>query len=70
MVRYGLQQLRACLPGTGARVVALLFGPCTEGPGLDLVVIILKEVGLERKKEAFQILKPELEVDPENRSIP
>ncbi|KAJ3683914.1 hypothetical protein LUZ60_014141 [Juncus effusus] len=26
--------LGACLPGTGARIVALLGGPCTEGPGL------------------------------------
>lgn len=23
----------ACLPGTGARIVALVGGPCTEGPG-------------------------------------
>lgn len=26
--------LGACLPGTGARIVALLGGPCTEGPGM------------------------------------
>ncbi|KAG8481212.1 hypothetical protein CXB51_025958 [Gossypium anomalum] len=25
--------LAACLPGTGARIVALVGGPCTEGPG-------------------------------------
>ncbi|KAL1219280.1 Protein transport protein SEC23 F [Cardamine amara subsp. amara] len=25
--------LGACLPGTGARIVALIGGPCTEGPG-------------------------------------
>ncbi|KAJ0793226.1 putative protein transport protein Sec23 [Helianthus annuus] len=25
--------LGACLPGTGARIVALVGGPCTEGPG-------------------------------------
>ncbi|KAI3708550.1 hypothetical protein L2E82_37771 [Cichorium intybus] len=25
--------LRACMPGTGARIVALVGGPCTEGPG-------------------------------------
>lgn len=25
--------LGACLPGTGARMVALVGGPCTEGPG-------------------------------------
>ncbi|XP_039016462.1 protein transport protein SEC23-like isoform X2 [Hibiscus syriacus] len=25
--------LGACLPGTGARVIALVGGPCTEGPG-------------------------------------
>lgn len=23
----------ACLPGTGARIIALVGGPCTEGPG-------------------------------------
>lgn len=26
--------LGACLPGTGARIIALVGGPCTEGPGL------------------------------------
>ncbi|KAJ0988934.1 hypothetical protein J5N97_007290 [Dioscorea zingiberensis] len=26
--------LGACLPGTGARIVALVGGPCTEGPGM------------------------------------
>ncbi|GMI78693.1 hypothetical protein like AT1G05520 [Hibiscus trionum] len=25
--------LGACLPGTGARIIALIGGPCTEGPG-------------------------------------
>ncbi|KAG4179850.1 hypothetical protein ERO13_A10G130500v2 [Gossypium hirsutum] len=25
--------LAACLPGTGARIIALVGGPCTEGPG-------------------------------------
>lgn len=25
--------LGACVPGTGARIVALVGGPCTEGPG-------------------------------------
>lgn len=25
--------LGACLPGTGARIIALVGGPCTEGPG-------------------------------------
>lgn len=25
--------LSACMSGTGARIVALLGGPCTEGPG-------------------------------------
>ena len=25
--------LGACMPGTGARIVALVGGPCTEGPG-------------------------------------
>ena len=25
--------LGACFPGTGARIVALVGGPCTEGPG-------------------------------------
>lgn len=25
--------LGACLPGTGARIVALVGGPCSEGPG-------------------------------------
>ncbi|KAF9666028.1 hypothetical protein SADUNF_Sadunf16G0186300 [Salix dunnii] len=28
--------LGACLPGTGARIVALVGGPCTEGPGTGL----------------------------------
>ncbi|KAH8481145.1 hypothetical protein Peur_062087 [Populus x canadensis] len=32
--------LGACLPGTGARIVALVGGPCTEGPG----VIISKDL--------------------------
>ncbi|KAJ1685680.1 hypothetical protein LUZ63_017070 [Rhynchospora breviuscula] len=26
--------LGACMPGTGARIIALLGGPCTEGPGM------------------------------------
>ena len=26
--------LGACMPGTGARIIALLGGPCTEGPGV------------------------------------
>ena len=26
--------LGACLPGTGARIIALVGGPCTVGPGL------------------------------------
>ncbi|WZZ09071.1 hypothetical protein YC2023_094992 [Brassica napus] len=26
--------LGACFPGTGARIVALVGGPCTEGPGM------------------------------------
>lgn len=26
--------LGACLPGTGARTIALVGGPCTEGPGM------------------------------------
>lgn len=25
--------LSACNPGTGARIIALVGGPCTEGPG-------------------------------------
>lgn len=25
--------LGACLPGTGGRIIALVGGPCTEGPG-------------------------------------
>lgn len=25
--------LGACFPGTGARIVALIGGPCSEGPG-------------------------------------
>lgn len=25
--------LGACVPGTGARIIALVGGPCTEGPG-------------------------------------
>ncbi|KAI3695067.1 hypothetical protein L1987_78055 [Smallanthus sonchifolius] len=33
MVRYGLRPLRAFLPGTGARIVALVGGLCTKGPG-------------------------------------
>ncbi|KAI3880292.1 hypothetical protein MKX03_011025 [Papaver bracteatum] len=30
----------ACLPGTGARIIALVGGPCTEGPGM----IVSKEL--------------------------
>lgn len=25
--------LSACVPGTGARIITLVGGPCTEGPG-------------------------------------
>ncbi|KQJ88565.1 hypothetical protein BRADI_4g19570v3 [Brachypodium distachyon] len=32
--------LGACMPGTGARIIALLGGPCTEGPG----VIVSKDL--------------------------
>ncbi|KAI3996708.1 hypothetical protein MKX01_041008 [Papaver californicum] len=32
--------LGACLPGTGARIIALVGGPCTEGPG----TIVSKEL--------------------------
>ncbi|VAI05160.1 unnamed protein product [Triticum turgidum subsp. durum] len=32
--------LGACVPGTGARIIALLGGPCTEGPG----VIVSKDL--------------------------
>ncbi|KAH7683028.1 protein transport protein SEC23 protein [Dioscorea alata] len=32
--------LGACLPGTGARIIALVGGPCTEGPGM----IVSKEL--------------------------
>lgn len=24
----------ACMPGTGARIIALVGGPCTQGPGM------------------------------------
>ena len=42
--------LGACLPGTGARIVALVGGPCTEGPGtvmpfeLDLDLLIFPSI--------------------------
>lgn len=32
--------LGACLPGTGARIVALVGGPCTEGPGTVIHFIL------------------------------
>ncbi|KAK8332614.1 hypothetical protein V6Z11_A10G152200 [Gossypium hirsutum] len=31
--------LAACLPGTGARIIALVGGPCTEGPGTKFYLI-------------------------------
>lgn len=31
--------LGACLPGTGARIIALVGGPCTEGPGMVSLAI-------------------------------
>ncbi|KAF8393970.1 hypothetical protein HHK36_020172 [Tetracentron sinense] len=33
--------LGACLPGTGARIIALVGGPCTEGPGTVKVLILI-----------------------------
>jgi hypothetical protein len=33
--------LGACMPGTGARIIALLGGPCTEGPGMVKITPIL-----------------------------
>ncbi|KAG1361790.1 protein transport protein SEC23 [Cocos nucifera] len=30
----GAGLLGACMPGTGARIIALVGGPCTEGPGM------------------------------------
>ncbi|URD73397.1 protein transport protein SEC23 [Musa troglodytarum] len=29
--------LGACMPGTGARIVALVGGPCTQGPGMIMI---------------------------------
>ncbi|KAI3932834.1 hypothetical protein MKX01_031816 [Papaver californicum] len=34
----------ACLPGTGARIIALVGGPCTEGPGTDAAPHFYKAV--------------------------
>jgi protein transport protein SEC23 len=33
--------LGACMPGTGARIIALLGGPCTEGPGMVKITPVL-----------------------------
>ena len=33
--------LGACLPGTGARIIALVGGPCTEGPGTVKPLILM-----------------------------
>lgn len=37
--------LGACLPGTGARIIALVGGPCTEGPG---TVTTKKDISVPR----------------------
>lgn len=33
--------LGACMPGTGAMIIALLGGPCTEGPGMVKMAPVL-----------------------------
>lgn len=38
--------LGACMPGTGARIIALLGGPCTEGPGIVNIPPLLLLVNL------------------------
>ncbi|XP_076939760.1 protein transport protein SEC23 F-like [Bidens hawaiensis] len=49
--------LGACLPGTGGRVVALVGGPCTEGPGsvgvAEMKVVIERTGGLVVLAESF-----------------
>lgn len=36
--------LGACMPGTGARIIALVGGPCTEGPGMVIVPSFLDAI--------------------------
>ncbi|XP_052484214.1 uncharacterized protein LOC105794024 isoform X2 [Gossypium raimondii] len=49
--------LGACLPGTGARIIALVGGPCTEGPGTvgvaEMKVAIERTGGLVVLAESF-----------------
>ncbi|KAH0893821.1 hypothetical protein HID58_056250 [Brassica napus] len=49
--------LGACLPGTGARIVALVGGPCTEGPGTvgvaEMKVAVESTGGLVVLSESF-----------------
>ena len=45
--------LGACLPGTGARIIALVGGPCTEGPG---TVTMGKKKKKKKEKEKKRIL--------------
>ncbi|KAA8548337.1 hypothetical protein F0562_000021 [Nyssa sinensis] len=56
--------LGACLPGTGARIIALVGGPCTEGPGTivskdmsdpaHLFASALDQVGVAEMKVAIE----------------
>ncbi|PPS00711.1 hypothetical protein GOBAR_AA19953 [Gossypium barbadense] len=48
--------LGACLPGTGARIIALVGGPCTEGPG----TIVSKDLSepLRSHKDLFKDAAP------------
>ncbi|KAF3509093.1 hypothetical protein F2Q69_00008500 [Brassica cretica] len=46
--------LGACLPGTGARIVALVGGPCTEGPGTIISKDLSEPVGVAEMKVAVE----------------
>ncbi|XP_020976071.1 protein transport protein Sec23A isoform X2 [Arachis ipaensis] len=49
--------LGACIPGTGARIIALVGGPCTEGPGTvgvaEMKVAVERTGGLVVLSESF-----------------
>lgn len=52
--------LGACMPGTGAHIIALVGGPCTEGPGMVTVPSLLMQFILDFQRPNLSLTSPSL----------
>ncbi|KAG0464147.1 hypothetical protein HPP92_020216 [Vanilla planifolia] len=46
--------LGACLPGTGARIITLVGGPCTEGPGMLFCIHFIISLSYSGKSDQLR----------------